>query len=159
MTDGAVAIRRYRLEDAAATLAVFRSAVHEGAARDYTQAQRAAWAPAIMDETAWASRRAAKPGWVAEIDGAVVGFTDLEPDGHIDMLFVAARFHRRGVAAALYRAVEHAARDAGLARLTVEASLTARPFFERQGFSVTTMQNKRLRGQVLTNCRMERLFA
>ena len=47
------------------------------------------------------------------------------------------------------------ARAAGVKRMTVEASLTARPLFERAGFSVIEQQTVRIGDQELTNFRME----
>lgn len=152
----AIPVRPYRVVDAAATMAVFRNAVHEGTARDYTAEQRDAWAPEDLDEEAWALRRSDRPTWVAEIENAVVGFIDLMLDGHIDMLFVHTRFHRQGVASALYRTVEDGARDAGIGALSTDASLTAQPFFARCGFEVVERQSVARRGQRLENARMEK---
>ena len=46
----------------------------------------------------------------------------------------------RGVGSRLYLAVEQVARKRGLGRIFTEASITARPFFERQGFRVVGEQ-------------------
>ena len=46
----------------------------------------AAWAPA--DRQLWSQRRMSSPTWVADVDGKAIGFTDLEPDGHLDMMYV-----------------------------------------------------------------------
>jgi len=156
MTARALEIRPYRPEDLEAIIAVFMSAVREVAARDYTPEQLAAWAPAEVDREAWAKRRLNRETWVAEVDGEVAGFTDLEPDGHIDMMFVGARFQGRGAAGALLDAAEASARRQGLGRLFTEASLTARPFFEHRGFTVLAAQDVAVRGQVLRNFRMEK---
>src|SRR3546814_16841474 len=107
-----------------------------------------AWAPDEIDRAAWAARRANRPTWVAELDGVPVGFVDLEPDGHIDMLFVDADHQRRGIASVLLGQVEETAHDQGLTRLHTEASITARPFFERRGFRVIAPQTVVLRGQI-----------
>ena len=155
MTD-AILIRSYRPQEAARLLEIFRGAVRSAGARDYDAAQVAAWASAEIDAAAWAARRVAKPTYVAERSGEVAGFIDLEPDGHIDMLYVDAAHQRRGVASALIGHVEGLARIAGLARLYTEASLTARPVFARRGFMVLASQTVRTRGQSFVNLRMEK---
>src|SRR3712207_9461104 len=71
---------------------------------------------------------------VAEEGGEVVGFAELEEDGHLDMLYVRGGSVGRGVGRRLYRAVEREARGRGLRQIFTEASVTARPFFERRGF-------------------------
>lgn len=93
---------------------------------------------------------------VAEEGGEVVGFAELEEDGHLDMLYLRKDAVRRGVGQRLYRAVEQEARGQGLGRIFTEASVTARPFFERQGFRVTQAQTVLVRGVSLTNFAMEK---
>ena len=87
--------------------------------------------------------------------GRIAGFSDLEPDGHIDMLYVHPDFQRRGVARALLKHVEEAAQTSGLRRLYTEASITARPIFETTGFDSCATGCYRP-GQSMTNYRMEK---
>ena len=47
----------------------------------------------------------------------------------------------------------------GWPRLFTEASKAARPFFEAQGFSVVAEQEVEVRGERLTNYRMEKRLA
>ena len=154
--DDRIKVRAYIPEDADGLIELFRRSVREAAAPHYTPAQRLAWAPDNIDRIAFAARLADKPTWVAQVAGRLAGFIDLEPDGHIDMLYVSADHQRRGVARVLYRAVEQKARGQGLRRLFTEASLAARPFFEAQGFVVLKEQQVARRGQMLTNFRMEK---
>ncbi|MGH9523262.1 MAG: GNAT family N-acetyltransferase, partial [Terriglobales bacterium] len=53
----------------------------------------------------------------------------LEPDGHIDMLYVHPDVARRGIGSALLLWVEEAARASDLRRLYTEASITAGAVF------------------------------
>jgi putative acetyltransferase len=154
-----IAIRGYRPEDLDGLIAIFTRAVRETASRDYTLEQVRAWALDAPDRDAWAARRASRPTFIAEIDGAMAGFSDLEPDGHIDMMFVSPDHGGRGVATILLAHIEAQARAAGLTRLFTEASLTARPFFARRGFAVIAEQQVVLRGEVLPNFRMEKHLA
>jgi putative acetyltransferase len=149
-----LAIRPYRAPDLDAVIALFQAAVRESAARDYTPAEITAWAE--VDRARWAVRRLDRPTWLALLDGMPAGFADLKPGGHLDMMYVHPAQQGRGVATALLACVEAAARDQGLAGIVTEASLTARPFFERRGFQVLGMQRVPLRGQVLVNVRMEK---
>lgn len=151
-------IRRYEAADLDAVISVFLRSVRGVASRDYDAGQIAAWAQ--VDRDVWSRRRLDRPTWVGLIDGVIAGFIDLESSGHIDMLFVDPASQRRGAASALLDAVENAARVQRLAILDTDASITARPFFERHGFQVIRSQDVALRGQWLTNFRMEKqLFA
>ena len=152
--DPTLSIRSYRPEDLDAVTGIFLAAIRETAAKDYDRAQIEAWAK--VDRDAWAERRLSRPTWVAIVAGNPVGFTDLEPDGHLDMMFVHPAHQRAGVATALLERVEAAAQEQGLSRLFTEASITARPFFERRGFCLLAAQVVGIRGQVLANFRMEK---
>jgi putative acetyltransferase len=147
-------IRRYEAADLDAVIGVFLQSIREIASHDYHAGQIDAWAQA--DRAVWSRRRLDRPTWVAVIDATVAGFTDLESNGHIDMLFVHPEYQRKGVAAALLGEVERAARHQRLATLDTDASITARPFFEAQGFQVVRQQSAALRGQRLNNFRMEK---
>jgi putative acetyltransferase len=147
-------IRRYDAADLDAVIGVFLRSVREVASRDYDAGQIAAWAQA--DRDVWSRRRLDRPTWVALIDDVIAGFIDLESSGHVDMLFVDTASQRKGVASTLLETVENAARGQRLALLDTDASITARPFFEKHGFQVVRSQDVALRGQRLTNFRMEK---
>ena len=152
-----IAIRLYAPADAPALASLIRASVRQIAARDYTAAQIQAWAPPDdIDERRFGQKCASRPTWVAEVQGRIAGFTDLEPDGHVDMLYVHPDFVRRGVARALLERVEEAARATALRRLYTEASITARPVFEAMGFRIIEAQTVTVRGVSMTNYRMEK---
>jgi len=154
-----IAIRPYVAADVSALTSLFRSSVREIASRDYTASQIQAWAPDHIDERRFGQRCASRPTWVAEVNGRIAGFSDLESDGHVDMLYVHPDFQRRGVARALLRHVEEAALVAALPRLYAEASITARPVFEAVGFRTIVPQTVTIRGVAMTNYRMEKWLA
>src|ERR1700722_19559137 len=131
-------IRPYTSNDLDAVIAVFQGAVRAVASRDYNEAQIDAWTQ--VDKGGWSLARGSKPTWVAEIGSAVIGFSDLEPDGHLDMMFVHPSYQGIGVATALLATVQVAARSLNLAKIFTEASITARPFFEKRGFFVVDPQ-------------------
>ena len=154
MSEQTTTLRRYSTHDAAATLQCFHRAVHQTASRDYDQRQVASWAPGDLDLDEWDRRRASVETWVAERDGRLVGFADVDTDGYIDMMFVDPDAARTGVASALLLHLVDLIRSRDGALLSVNASITARPFFERHGFTVTAEQRVERRGSVLTNYRM-----
>ncbi|REC95568.1 GNAT family N-acetyltransferase [Kushneria indalinina] len=157
MATDTLGIRDYRADDADITLALFQRAVREVAARDYTPAQLEAWAGGI-DRTLWAITLARQSTWLAMIDDTPAGFASLTDRGHLDMLFVSPDYQRRGVASALLSVVEQAAQRRGITRVTTEASLAGRPFFEARGFNVVTKQTMKRRGEVLKNFWMEKVL-
>ncbi|MBB6483350.1 GNAT family N-acetyltransferase [Rhizobium lusitanum] len=148
-------VKAYDPGDAQATIDIFLRAIREVASRDYSPAQITAWAK-VDDGEVWAQYRASRPTWLAMDGSTPVGFTDLKADGCLDMMFVDPDYQGRGVASLLLATVEQAARERSLSRIFTEASLTARPFFERRGFLVMTMQQVQKRGQTFINFLMEK---
>jgi putative acetyltransferase len=125
-------------------------------ARDYDPAQLRAWSPGPPDPARWAARQETHAVLVAEEDGQMAGFAELEPDGHVDCFYNHRDCQRRGGGRLLHEALEAHAREPGLERMHVEASITARPFFEAMGFMLLAEQKVEVRGERLTNYRMEK---
>jgi putative acetyltransferase len=149
-------IRPYARADADATLQVFLASIRVTAASDYTPEQVAVWARDDIDVEAWGERRAALHTAVAAVGGRVVGFTDVDAQGYIDMMFVDPSVGRSGVGSALLRWVRDEALRFGAASLTTRASLTARPFFAVHGFEVVQEHHPVRRGVTMTNFAMSR---
>lgn len=153
-----ITVRDYQPADAPALLDLFLRSIREIASVHYSPDQVAAWASAEIRVEDFATRREAKPTFVAMLKNEVAGFSDLEPDGHIDMLFVHPDHARAGVARALIDHVLDRAQSNGLERVFTEASITARPAFESFGFRVDAAQTVTTRGVSLVNFRMSRLL-
>ena len=152
-----VVIRPYEHSDAAATLAVFISAVTETASADYTAEQVQAWAqPGRRDVGTWQLAMLARSSIVATVGGELAGFSDVSPHGYLDMMFVSPRHQRRGVAQQLLAHVEAYALSEGTPALSADVSITARPFFERYGFTVEAEQHPVKAGVELTNYKMRK---
>ena len=135
---------------------LFHRAVHAVDPGIYTPEQQEAWAPTPPDYVAWKEHLDQKRPWLALVEGRLAGFIELDPDGHIDCLYVDPDFQRRGVAGTLYTHLEGSARDRGLKRLYVEASKPAQPFFEKQGFRRIGRNRIHRNGEVLINFKMEK---
>jgi putative acetyltransferase len=149
-------IRYYEAGDALQIARLFYETVRSVNRVDYSREQVQAWAPEVPDPEAWHARMADRRTLVAEDGGEVVGFVELEEDGHLDMLYVRKDAVGRGVGSLLYRAIEREAREQGIGLIFTEASVTARPFFERCGFRVVREQTVARRGVDLTNFAMEK---
>lgn len=152
-------IRPFLPTDAPTLRIVFHSSVHQLARQHYSAEQLQAWAPADYDADQWAERLFANRPWVAEVDGCIAGFADLQPSGYIDQFFVAGAYAGRGVGRALMAQIHQAAQQAGMARLWADVSLCAEPFFSRSGFVVEARQQVQVRGVLLANTRMAKALA
>ena len=75
------------------------------------------------------------------------------------MMFVHADHQGRSVARALLDHIHDHANRHGIDRLFTEASITARPFFERNGFEMIEAQDVELRGETFRNYRMAKALS
>jgi putative acetyltransferase len=133
-------IRSYLESDVEAVARLFTESVHRLGRAHYDEAQLAAWAPRPPDVVRWRHRLASLNTLVAEANAHVVGFIAYERNGYIDLLYVSPEHARRGVASELYAHAEADLIAGDIAELFTEASLVARPFFERRGFRVSEEQ-------------------
>ena len=156
MTSTTVRIRSYEAGDAPALARLFYETVHAANRGDYSPEQLQAWAPEVPDSEAWHARMSGRCTLVAEKDDEAVGFAELERDGHLYMFYLRKDAVGCGVGSRLYLAVEQVARKWRLGRIFTEASITARPFFEPQGFRVVGEQAAARRNARLTNFAMEK---
>nr|WP_282452204.1 GNAT family N-acetyltransferase [Vibrio sp. 1CM8B] len=136
---------------------IFFHTVRNVNVRDYSQQQVEAWAPSSFDFALWQKRMNGLQPFVAELDGCVVGYTDLQPNGLIDHFFCHHEYQGKGVGKALMEHVFTVGRVRGVSRYFSEVSITARPFYEHLGFKVVNEQEVEMRGVKLTNYVMEKI--
>lgn len=147
-------IRDYRADDSIEIADLFHGSVHSLHVESFSAEELEAWAPTPPDYSHWRKRLAEKKPYVAERDGMIVGFIELEDDGHIDCFYTHKDFQRRGVGSALYSHLLQEADARDIQNLYLEASAIARPFFEREGFRLEKTNRLEGRGQILTNFSM-----
>ncbi|CDT82542.1 putative Acyl-CoA N-acyltransferase [Vibrio coralliirubri] len=152
-----VRIRNYRASDDQALWEIFFHTVRNVNVRDYSQQQVEAWAPSSFDFALWQKRMNGLQPFVAELDGCVVGYTDLQPNGLIDHFFCHHEYQGKGVGKALMEHVFTVGQVRGVSRYFSEVSITARPFYEHLGFKVVNEQEVEMRGVKLTNYVMEKI--
>lgn len=148
-------IQTYKNEWARDIADLFFQSVHAIDPSVYTREQKEAWAP-TPDYERWSERLARKRPFVAMIENHIVGFIELDTDGHIDCTYTHPDFQGIGVASSLYEYLFVKAKEAGIKSLYVEASLIAKPFFEHRGFSVVKKNEVQRNGVTLVNFSMEK---
>lgn len=141
-------IRPYVSADCPVLAELFHQTVHTVNAADYSQEQRNAWSTGTVDLAAWDRSFLAHHTLIAEENGAILGFADMDDTGYLDRLYVHADHQRQGVAAALCDALEAAS---PVKTFTTHASITAKPFFQKQGYNLLKEQQVERHGVLLTN--------
>ena len=81
-------LRKYRPEDGAETLKLFYDTVHSVCCKDYRKEQLDAWAEKDRDEEKWNRSLLKNNCLIAEEDGKILGFADMDENGYLDRLYV-----------------------------------------------------------------------
>ncbi|MGB7273497.1 MAG: GNAT family N-acetyltransferase [Geitlerinemataceae cyanobacterium] len=151
-------IRLFHPQDAEQIAHLFHDTVRQINICDYCDTQVRAWAPDDIHFRNWEALCSRQFTYVACDRREILGFAQLEPNGHIDCFYCHKNYQRCGVGSQLYRVLEVKALELEVDRLFTEASITAKPFFQRMGFSVVTEQEVTRRGSLFINYVMEKVL-
>lgn len=150
-------IDTYRETDLEEIIDLFYDTVHTVNAKDYSQEQLDAWAPRDGKEIrklSWQNSLRQHMTYVVRMDNKIVGFGDLTDTGYLDRLFVHKDYQSQGIATALLQRLEAKAKQLNLHEIHVDASITAKPFFEHHGYQVIREQTVERQDVTLTNYHM-----
>lgn len=148
-------IRKYVQSDCSNLIRLFYETVHSVNAADYSEEQLSAWAPGNVDFKKWNESLSAHYTLVAVKDDQIVGFGDIDGTGYLDRLYVHKDYQKQGIASAICDELEKAVQAD---KITVYASITAKPFFTRRGYKLLKEQQVERTGIFLTNYVMERIL-
>jgi putative acetyltransferase len=154
-----LAMRPMLPTDAPFLAEIFRASIEDLTADDYSAAQQEAWASVADDEEEFAAKLAGELTLVATFGGAAVGFAALAGNSRIDMLYVHPAATGHGAGTMLCDALEKLAGARRAKELTVDASDTARGFFEKRGYTAKSRNTVLLNGEWLANTTMVKPLA
>lgn len=121
--------------------------------RDYTENQIRVWTAATKSSEKWMQKIKKQFFIIAEDAHQIIGFASLG-NNYLDLLYIHKDFQRKGIAQLLYNEIEKQAIEKGIRLLISDVSITAKPFFEKQGFSVQTKQKPKIDGIEIINFKM-----
>ena len=150
-------IRRLAAQDIPEMRKLFRATVLTVNSKDYTKEEVEDWASCGDSVEHW-KELLAKNNYIGALDGQgnIIGFSSMNTDGYLHSMFVHKDWQGKGVATLLLSEVEKMAHRYGAHKISVEVSITARPFFEKRGYKVVKEQKARANRLWLTNYVMEK---
>jgi len=152
-------LRPFLPADALLLREIFRDSIEELTSDDYTEAQQEAWASVADDARDFGDKLSGQLTLVATLEGSPVGFASLEGKDKIDMLYVHPAAAGQGVGAMLIDALEKLAGSRGAVRLVVDASDSARGFFERRGYVAQQRNSISIGDEWLANTTLHKQLA
>ncbi|MBO6515263.1 MAG: GNAT family N-acetyltransferase [Bacteroidia bacterium] len=151
-------LRQATASDLDEMIQLFSDVVSNVNARDYTPEQLKEWLRSSSNTERWQALISEQYVVVAQHGDDLVGFASLTPDAYLDFMYVHKDHQRKGVAQTLYDHLEQQAEETNASKLQSDVSITARPFFERQGFKVVRTNHNQRNKEVLINYRMEKVL-
>lgn len=145
-------IRKYRETDCKELADLFFNTVHCVNGKDYTEEQLNAWATGKINTDEQNKSFLEHYTLIAEENGIIIGFGDIDCTGYLDRLYVHKDYQRKGVASALCDHLEKYVSG----RIFTHASVTAKPFFEKRGYKIIKEQEVKRQGVTLKNYVMEK---
>lgn len=121
---------------------LFYGTIHSTNKEGYNQKQINTWAPEEIDISKWKKRISKNVLFIAMDKNKFIGFGELRPTGCIDMIYVHKDHIGRGIGKKLLNELLRKAKELNMDEIFTEASITAKPFFEAQGFKVIKKQVK-----------------
>lgn len=146
-------LRKYRTSDCEETAKLFYDTVHCINAKDYSEEQLNVWADGNININQWDRRFCGHFTVIAEEDGVIVGFGDIDETGYLDRLYVHKDYQRKGIASAICDRLE---KNVLADKILVHASVTAKSFFIKRKYKVVKEQQVERKGVMLTNFVMEK---
>lgn len=125
---------------------------------DYTTDQRNAWAASVTKTERWLDIIETQFAVLALADKKITGFATLKDGNYIDFFYVHKEHQKQGIAKLLLTQLENRAKQLGISVITSDISKTARPFFEKNGFTVLAEQRNIRQGQELINYKMTKSY-
>ena len=151
-----IVIRPASVDDLSEMIHLFRDTIKNVNKKDYSAEQITVWASPDIDIKRWQQSIKDDYTFVAENSDNLIGFSTLQKEGNIHLLYVHKNYQRKGIASVLLEKLEKKAIELGLKKLTTHSSITALPFFESKGFFVVRQQEVILNSVSLTNFFMTR---
>jgi len=149
-------IRQATLGDIEEIAALYKDTITTVNSKDYTKEQIDAWSSTYNNEHGWIRRIEEQHFYIATIEDKIVGFASIDNNGYLDLLYVHKDFQKQGIATKLLKTAEKTAKEMGFNEITVQSSVTAKPFFTEQNFIQTGEKRKLINGIPFSNAIMNK---
>jgi putative acetyltransferase len=147
-------IRLATIRDIEQLVQLFRDTILTINRKDYNETQVNAWADSSKNTDRLKTKLDEQYFIIAENDSVITGFSSLTPAGYLDFMYVHKDHQHKGIATQLLNEIIKQALKWELPEITTDASITAKPFFEKCGFKVTAEQKVYIIDVMLVNYKM-----
>jgi putative acetyltransferase len=144
-------VRKALPEDIEIISRLFRKTIKTVNSKDYDPHQLQVWSARYRDLDWWKDRVRTDCFLVAVKDSRVLGFCSVNSSGVLELMYVHMGHQGTGVGTALMKAIEDYSSGCHIREIVSEVSITAKPFFEKMGFTGVRRNHREIEGVKLTN--------
>lgn len=147
-------IRLAKKEDLAEMQKLFVDTISTVCTNDYDSDQIKAWTSSVKNTDRWLDKMNRQYFLIAEMDKKIVGYASLERGNYFDILYVHKDYQKQGIAQTLLNKIETESKSQDILIINSDVSITAKPFFEKNGYVVERENTNVLDGIKIVNYRM-----
>ncbi|NLK61952.1 MAG: GNAT family N-acetyltransferase [Fusobacteria bacterium] len=127
-------IKIYKTKYCKEMFKLFYETVHTINSSHYSKKQLSVWAKDSIDFDNWDNKFKNSYTIIYEKNNIILGFSNVDNKGYIDMFYVHKNFQNIKIGKSLLLEIEKYAKDNKISILHTYSSITAKIFFERNGF-------------------------
>ena len=132
-----IKIRRARESDSEEIGNMYFDTVNAINSKDYPKEKIDVWAASGKKFDKWKKKISEQYFLVAEADNIITGISSIDQTGYLDFMYVHKDYQRMGIAQALLNEIERKASEQKNSEIWAYVSLTADPFFKKNGYVFT----------------------
>ncbi|MGR5175104.1 N-acetyltransferase family protein [Vibrio parahaemolyticus] len=149
-------IRQAKVADAKQIHTLFLETIRTVNSKDYNELQINSWASKELTTDTFREYIVNHNPLVVTDGQQVLGYADIQSDGLIHHFYCHHTRQRSGIGSMLMSELIRRAQEMKLISIYSYVSITARPFFEHFGFTVSKPNRVEIRGVILDNSLMEK---
>lgn len=145
-----ITIRQYQPSDVEEIVTLFNNTVRSINQKDYTSQQINYLVQKNADYDIWNKKLLPNYTLVACKENKIIGFGSVSNSENLQYLYVEKSWINYGIGKMLLKDIIQHLTDTQQKKITVDASLTAKPFFEKMGFTTVNLKNTYIEGLLLS---------
>lgn len=150
-----ISYRTAKVTDLKVIQNLFVETINQTCKQDYSKAQLKVWLKSIENKDRWFNAINDQYFLLAEKEQQLLGFGSLKLNNYVDFLYTSPKAQQQGIAKGILKELIKKANKAKQNKVTSDVSITAKPFFLKQGFKVLKTNKNMVHDQILINYKME----
>lgn len=151
-----IKLRNGSIDDLAEMQELFVNTIKNTCKNDYSKEQIDVWTSSVENKERWKEKLKKQYLIIAEAENKIVGYGSLENGNYLAFMYVHQNYLRQGIANKLYIKLENETKRLGYTSIDSDVSLTAKPFFEKNGFKTIKENINLINGIEIINFRMRK---